>query len=214
MGFKLGGYWLAVPSDSALFPVPTFFLRQGKFWVKTFVTRLVSLWLHWGSCLATASSGSISLMLWVTVKDTFIDFWAPPLFQVSVLPSRCPHTPTQLQVYSFSCHLAIPAVPPHTWSWPLSSVPSPVLLKSRVFIIKCSLRRLVISEQPVALMIWETTSQNTPWLCVVREQTSLLGKQRILTSGRTWTAKCQLEFYFTLPCTSYWLIGNYKARHI
>lgn len=160
MGFKLGGYWLAVPSDSALFPVPAFFfLRQGKFWVETFVTRLVSLWLYWGSCLATASSGSISLICESQLRTPSLIFGHLHYSRSLSCPQDDPIPPHPIaNFYSFSCHLAIPAVPSHTWSWPLPSVPSPVLLKSRVLIVKCSLRRLVISEQPVALIIWETTT--------------------------------------------------------
>ena len=65
-----------------------------------------------------ASSGSISPMLWLTVKVTPIDSWVPPLSQVSVSSWRCPHLPL-LSVADF-----------HSFSWPSShlSCLSPCLI--------------------------------------------------------------------------------------
>jgi hypothetical protein len=35
-----------------------------------------------------------------------------------------------------------PSVPPHSWSWPLPTVPSPASLKRRVLIVKCFFKEI------------------------------------------------------------------------
>jgi len=66
--------WLAIPSVSAPFPCPCLSCRQDKFWLKILLMGWC-LSFHWGSSWLqeVASSGSISTMLWVTVKVTSID---------------------------------------------------------------------------------------------------------------------------------------------
>ena len=102
--------------QSLLHPCPCISCRQSEFWAESFVGGLVSLSLHWGSCLATegTSSGSVTPVLWITAKVTFIDSWAPPL-SLSCPPPPHAHQ-FQISIHSQG-HLAISPISLHTWFW-------------------------------------------------------------------------------------------------
>lgn len=118
-------YWWVIPSVSAPSSMPAFLLGSINFGKKV-------LWVSWCLYCSTGvlvwqeevtSSGSMSLMQWVTVKFTLIDSLPLVLPQVSVSSWRCslPMCPCQLQISThFHSHLAIFPVFPHTWSWTLS----------------------------------------------------------------------------------------------
>jgi hypothetical protein len=83
----------------------------------------VPAWLH-----EVDSLGSLSPMLWVTAKVTPIDFWMPPLIQVSVSSWRCslhPHARSVADFHSFSWPSDHPSYPPHTWTEHPISLPIP-----------------------------------------------------------------------------------------
>ena len=80
------GTLIGCPFLQSLFHLcPYISFRQDKFWVKSFVGRLVSLssiggpaWLQ-----EVASSGSMSPLLVVLAKVTHIELWEPPPSQIS-----------------------------------------------------------------------------------------------------------------------------------
>lgn len=129
MGLKMG-WWLAIPSLSATFPMPAFLTYRINLGLKVlcidrclYCSSGVPAWLQ-----DMASSGSISPMRWVTDKVTPIDSWVPPLYQVPALSSGClsPTPSCQLQISIHSnVHMDTSPVPVHTWSWNLSLFPSP-----------------------------------------------------------------------------------------
>ena len=50
-GSSWAGYCLSIPPVSTSCPVPAFLVDMDTFWVKSVVGGLVSLLLHWYSCL-------------------------------------------------------------------------------------------------------------------------------------------------------------------
>ena len=122
IGLKLGqllvGHLLiSVPSP----PIPALFVRQDKFGVGSFVCGLVSLLLHWGSCLATegdlfrfyfpnAMKSQLSLLHW--------------FLGTSLTPDLC-------HILEMSNTFPPPSVSDlHSFSWPSGhfSCPSPYLI--------------------------------------------------------------------------------------
>jgi hypothetical protein len=112
---------LAIPSVSVPFPVPAIFVDRINFGSKVLWVGLsywstgVPVWLK-----EVSSSGSRSLMLWVTAKVTPIDSWVPPFCQVSIPSGRFPlppyHCHLQMSIH-FHGYVVISPVSPRTGSW-------------------------------------------------------------------------------------------------
>jgi hypothetical protein len=132
------GYWLAIRSVSAPSLVPAFLVNRINFRLKVLS---VGWCLYWSSVAPTrlqevAFSGSMSPVLWVTAKVTFIDSWTSHFSQVSGTSSRWPLAPS-CRFHSFSwpsdhlsClspHLILnPHSPPYHLSLPVPSLYLPL----------------------------------------------------------------------------------------
>ena len=100
------GYCLVISLDSVPSSRTCISCRQDTFWVKSFVGGLVSLLLHWSSCLATGGDNNNIIP---------IDSWDPHLSLVSAMtlryPTSLPHPPVEISIYSHD-HLATSSVFP------------------------------------------------------------------------------------------------------
>ena len=114
--------------QSMLHFCPCTSFRQDEFWVESFMGGLVSLSLHWESCLAAevVSSGFMSPLLGTLAKVTHIDSWELPYPRSLELP-RDP-TPSAAAVFHSILHpsgplsclspylILNPPIPPFTHS--------------------------------------------------------------------------------------------------
>jgi hypothetical protein len=129
-------YWLAIPSVSALLPLPAL-LSEYKFWVESFVDGLLSLSLHWGSCLPTREERWPFQVSYLQCCESQLR--SPPLILGHLLYPRSPSysgnadptaTPVNCRSIHSHGHLVISFVPLHIGSGippTFPPIPSPTL---------------------------------------------------------------------------------------
>ena len=89
MGLTLGQFLVGHSFSHCSITCARISCRLDTFLVEKFVGRLVSLSLHWGSCLAIGGS-LFRFHILNVVSYSYIDSWVIPFSQISVLSWRCP----------------------------------------------------------------------------------------------------------------------------
>jgi hypothetical protein len=125
MGLKLGQLLVGNSLSFCSIPHACFSCTQDTFWVESLVGGMVSLYLHWGSCMAI-EGGHFRFHIPNVVSYS----WVHPhqFLDASLIPSLClimemplSSLPLFADFHYFHGHLAISLVLPHTWSWILHS---------------------------------------------------------------------------------------------